>query len=245
MRPSSGRASAGGGRGTTVTWRPARRSALESGAGSTRWPLTVRSVRRPFLSRVMTTAPGGAGSGPVSPVSKPGKRSEPTIVSSAFFRVWSDEGGTDSGEGLPTAGAASAAFVRRFVVSCSSAGLLCCNSRGSRAASGPARTTLLPSRAKPPSTRPPASRLSARVSAAGRRCTSRRTRTSKAPGRPTAARAKRGAEGITALWVHSAKAVRARANRSGSPPTRTVAASSQQFSRSVRTQLATNHTAGW
>ena len=54
-----------------------------------------------------------------------------------------------------------------------------------------------------------------------------------------AAKARRGAAGTTALWLHSAKAVSARARRKASPPTKAVAVSSQQFSRSVRTQLAT------
>ena len=113
------------------------------------------------------------------------------------------------------------------------------------AASGPAKATLPPNRPSPPSISAPASRPSASVGAAGRRCTRRRTRSSRAPGRLKAASARRGAAGSTALWLHSAKAVRARASRSGSPPTRAVAVSSQQFSRSVRTQLAINHTAGW
>ena len=108
----------------------------------------------------------------------------------------------------------------------------------------PARATLPPNSPKPPSTSAPAIMPSASVGAAGRRCTRRRTRLSRAPRRPMAASASRGAVDTTALWLHSARAVRARASRSGSPPTRTVAVSSQQFSRSVRTQLAINQTAG-
>ena len=245
------RAAATGGRGTTVTWRPARRSALEILAGSTRWPFTTRSVRRPFLSRVMTTTPGGACSGPASLVSAPGKRSGPVTAMSVFFHMRAEAGGAISGELLPAAGAgaASAFFARCFVVSCSSTSLLFLllgiNDSGSRAANGPARAMLPPSRPSPPSTSAPASKPSASVGGAGRRSTRRRTRPSRAPRRPTAASASRGAAGTTALWLHSASAVRARARRSGSPPTRAVAVSSQQFSRSVRTQLAINHTAGW
>ena len=242
------RAAATGGRGTTVTWRPARRSALEILAGSTRWPFTTRSVKRPFLSRVMTTTPGGACSTPASLVSAPGKRSGPVTIMSVFFHMRTGAGGVISGELLPAAGAgaASAFFARCFVVSCSATSLLLVvNDSGSRAANGPAKAMLPLSRPSPPSTSAPASKPSASVGGAGRRSTRRRTRPSRAPRRPTAASASRGAAGTTALWLHSASAVRARARRSGSPPTKAVAVSSQQFSRSVRTQLAINHTAGW
>ena len=254
-------------------------------AVSTRWPFTTKSVRRPFLSFVITTVPGLPGNdiGPFArPLTmtrrsrRPGRpsrgsfslRSPSLRRSSITSSRSSSTGGTGAtaasgasgavgaSGAAGTTGATGATRAARLLVSATAAALAggvgpVCQSNTSNlaewlvAANGPARATLLPSRPSPPSISTPASRPSPSVGAAGRRCTRRRTRSSRAPGRFMAARARRGAAGTTALWLHSARAVRARASRSGSPPTRAVAVSSQQFSRSVRTQLAINHTAGW